>query len=78
MGKPQHMAWVTERQDGGRGFGFTGGHYHKNWGNQNVRKLVLNGIAWTARITVPKQGVPGSVISGTQLAANLDTKPCVR
>ncbi|WP_075087748.1 hypothetical protein [Verrucomicrobium spinosum] len=27
--KPQHVAWAAERDGGGRGFGFTGGHYHK-------------------------------------------------
>src|SRR5205085_2333802 len=29
--EPQHTAWARERADGGRGFGFTGGHYHWNW-----------------------------------------------
>ena len=32
---PQHVSWATERADGGRGFGFTGGHNHKNWGNDD-------------------------------------------
>src|SRR6185369_9360552 len=27
--KPQHVAWAVQRPDGGRGFGFTGGHFHK-------------------------------------------------
>src|SRR5439155_17876783 len=26
LGQPQHVAWAVEREDGGRGFGFTGGH----------------------------------------------------
>ena len=43
-GEPQVVAWASERPDGGRGFGFTGGHYHHNWGNDNMRKVVLNGI----------------------------------
>ena len=30
-GEPQVMAWACERPDGGRGFGFTGGHFHRNW-----------------------------------------------
>jgi len=25
------VGWVIERKDGGRGFGFTGGHFHTNW-----------------------------------------------
>src|SRR5690606_35018322 len=38
--EPQHMAWAVEREDGGRGFGFTGGHWHWNWGHPMQRKLV--------------------------------------
>lgn len=78
IGKIQHMSWVTERKDGGRGFGFTGGHYHKNWGNQDLRRLVLNGIIWSAKIPVPQKGVPTSELSDKDLMANLDTKPCKR
>ncbi|HTL18328.1 MAG TPA: ThuA domain-containing protein [Patescibacteria group bacterium] len=69
----QHMAWVYERPGGGRGFGFTGGHYHKNWGNDNFRKLVLNAILWTAKIDVPRDGVASS-ISAEELKKNLDAK----
>ena len=76
QGKPQHVAWVTERADGGRGFGFTGGHYHKNWGDANVRKLVLNGIIWTAKVSVPADGVPVPALADSELQANLDKKPC--
>jgi hypothetical protein len=78
QGQPQHMCWVTERPDRGRGFAFTGGHFHKNWGNENFRKLVLNGIAWTARVEVPKNGVPAPALSEADLMVNLDQKPCVR
>ncbi len=77
-GKPQTVAWVTTRSDGGRGFGFTGGHYHQNWGNQQVRKLVLNGIAWTAKLAIPNTGVPTESLSDSELQANLDVKPCKR
>jgi type 1 glutamine amidotransferase len=78
LGTPQHMAWATERPDGGRAFGFTGGHYHKNWGDGNVRKLVLNSILWTAKIKVPAKGVPAPAIDSTTLKQNLDSKPCKR
>ena len=50
-----------ERPDGGRGFGFTGGHDHKNWGDPNFRKLVLNAILWTAGLDVPSAGVESQV-----------------
>lgn len=57
-GKPQHMAWVYERPDGGRGFGFTGLHVHANLGNDSFRTVLLNGVAWVAKLEIPKDGVP--------------------
>ena len=47
-GDQQTVAWAFERPDGGRSFGFTGGHYHWNWGNDEVRRLVTNAIRWSA------------------------------
>jgi type 1 glutamine amidotransferase len=72
-GELQVMAWACERQDGGRGFGFTGGHYHHNWGNDDVRKLVLNAILWTAKVEVPAAGVACQVTE-EGLKQNLDRK----
>jgi type 1 glutamine amidotransferase len=72
-GDPEHVAWACERADGGRGFGWTGGHYHKNWGNDDFRKLVLNAILWTAKAEVPADGVQSSV-SEEELKQNLDPK----
>lgn len=74
-GNPQHTAWARERKDGGRGFGFTGGHFHWNWGNDQFRKLVLNAIAWTAHIDVPKNGVPSKSLTVEDLEANQDYEP---
>ena len=71
--KPQHVAWVVERADGGRGFGFTGGHFHKGWANDNQRKLVLNAIVWSAKAEVPSNGVE-SKVTEEDLQANLDPK----
>ncbi len=51
------VGWAVERADGGRGFAYTGGHFHKNWANENARRLVLNAILWTARANVPDGGV---------------------
>ena len=73
MGEPEHMMWALQRPDGGRGFGFTGGHYHKNWGQDDFRKVVLNAILWTAKAQVPEDGAVTSV-TPEQLAANLDPK----
>jgi hypothetical protein len=72
-GDTQHVGWAFERPNGGRGFGFTGGHFHKNWGLENQRRVVLNAILWTAQLEVPANGVQSSVTE-EQLAANLDDK----
>ena len=40
--EPQILAWASERPNGQRGFGFTGGHHHWSWGDPNFRKIVLN------------------------------------
>ena len=70
----QHVAWACERADGGRGFGFTGGHYHKGWANNEQRKLVLNAILWTAKAKIPADGV-ASAVTEEDMTANLDLKP---
>jgi hypothetical protein len=72
-GMSEDLAWSYERPDGGRGFGFTGGHYHKNWGNDDFRKLVLNAIVWVAKGEVPPDGIQSSV-TPEQLTQNLDVK----
>ena len=73
MGEAETMVWAFERPDGGRGFGFTGAHYHKNWGNENFRKIGLNAILWLAKVEVPKNGVACEV-SAEDLQQNLDPK----
>ncbi|HHY85384.1 MAG TPA: ThuA domain-containing protein [Verrucomicrobia bacterium] len=72
-GEPQHVAWAFEGSNGARGFGFTGGHFHKNWGDDNMRKLVLNAILWIAKVEVPAEGVH-SVVTEEDLQQNLDPK----
>lgn len=57
-GKAQHMAWAYDRPDGGRGFGFTGLHRHDNLSNDSFRTVLINGIAWTAKLEIPTDGVP--------------------
>lgn len=71
--EPQHVAWAAERAGGGRGFGFTGGHFHKGWGNNDQRKLMLNAILWAAKADVPANGVE-STITDADLEKNLDVK----
>lgn len=72
-GREEAMMWAYERPDGGRGFGWTGGHHHANWGNESYRKIVLNAILWLAKADVPANGVEGP-ITAADLAQNLDPK----
>ncbi|MCL5271593.1 MAG: ThuA domain-containing protein [bacterium] len=53
----QTVAWAVQRADGGRGFVYTGGHSHDNWKLENYRRMILNGIAWSAHGEVPESGV---------------------
>ena len=72
-GEPEHMAWAYERADGGRSFGFTGAHYHKNWGDENFRRLVVNALLWTAKVDIPEGGAKVEMDS-SELMKNLDDK----
>jgi hypothetical protein len=63
----------VERADGGRGVGFTGGHVHRNWKDDNFRKVVLNALLWICKVEVPKDGVESSV-SEELILANWDDK----
>ncbi|HVR73173.1 MAG TPA: family 16 glycoside hydrolase [Planctomycetota bacterium] len=74
-GDVQHVMWARQRSEGGRGFGFTGGHVHWNWGHPEHRKLVLNAIAWIAGAEVPSAGVLDKPVTMEELMANHDEKP---
>lgn len=71
--EPQHVAWAYERPNGGRGFGWTGAHHHRNWGNDDFRRTVLNAILWAAKMEVPAGGVQ-STVTEVDLEQNLDPK----
>jgi len=73
-GRAEAMMWAVERADNGRGLGFTGGHFHDNWGNDQFRKVVLNAFLWLAKAEVPKNGIE-SKVTQADLDANLDPKP---
>ena len=72
-GKAEAMMWATEQKNGARGFGFTGGHFHDNWGDDNYRRVVLNALLWISHVDVPQQGVQ-STVEKSDLDANLDPK----
>ena len=71
--RPEAMMWSVERPDGGRGFGFTGGHFHNNWGNPDFRRTVLNALVWVTGAEVPEGGV-ASRVEEEDLKQNLDPK----
>ena len=72
--EPQHMAWVSENANGSRGFGFTGGHFHRNWKEESFRRLTLNAIAWIAKADIPAGGIASTPPNDEAMAANLDQK----
>jgi len=55
--KRETVAWCVERSDGGRGFGIVMPHFYKNWGQPDLRRFILNGIVWSAKLEVPATGV---------------------
>jgi type 1 glutamine amidotransferase len=72
-GRSEIVAWAFERDKGGRSFGFTGGHFHRNWGDESFRQLVVNAILWSAQLKVPNEGAPVK-LGKTDLNKNLDFK----
>ena len=32
-------------------------HFYKSWTNDDLRRFILNGIVWTAKLAVPPEGV---------------------
>lgn len=71
-GEKQTVAWARERADGGRGFGFTGGHFHWTWADDNNRRLVLNALAWISKVDVPSDGVASTTPDIAELKLNHD------
>ena len=65
------VAWAREREDGGRGFGTTCGHFYDNWKNDDFRKMILNAIAWTAKAEVPANGVESAYVERDVITAQL-------
>lgn len=73
-GSANIVCWAYERPDGGRAFVLTGAHNHKTWGLLGLRRLVVNGILWSARVTIPQDGAPVA-LDPADLMTNLERKP---
>ncbi|MBP7140991.1 MAG: ankyrin repeat domain-containing protein [Opitutaceae bacterium] len=69
--EPQLLAWTYTTARGARGFGFTGGHFHRNWYNDDFRRLVLNALVWCCGLDVPAGGV-ASTAPAEPVYATLD------
>lgn len=54
--KQETVAWCVQRERG-RGFAIVMPHFYKNWSDDDLRRLILNGIVWTAGREVPEGGV---------------------
>ncbi len=71
-GDQQHVAWAYERPGGGRGFGFTGGHYDHSFADKNFRRVLLNAVAWVGGVEIPAGGLPVGRLTEADLEANQD------
>src|SRR5438552_13730727 len=56
-GKKETVAWCWERPDKGRSYGFSGLHFHANWRLPEYRRLVSQGVLWTLRLPIPRDGL---------------------
>ncbi len=70
----QYVAWAFPRPKGGRAFGFTGGHFHWSWANDPARKMVLNGILWSAGGEVPETGLESKTPDAKRMLSGLPDK----
>jgi len=50
------VGFAYERPEGGRSFGFTGLDAHSAWSLVGMRKLVTNGVLWSAGVEIPSDG----------------------
>ncbi len=67
------VAWARQREESnGRGFGTSCGHFYDNWKNDDFRKTILNAIAWTAHVGVPKEGVEAPYVEREEIKKALN------
>lgn len=55
------VAWTCKRPAGGRSFAFSGLDAHSAWELPGMRQLVVNGILWSAGVTIPENGAPNAI-----------------
>lgn len=66
-GKEVIVGWAYERPEGGRSFATTLGHPYRNFENESFRRMLVNGVLWTAGLEVPRDGaavdVPAEILA---------------
>jgi type 1 glutamine amidotransferase len=62
-GELETVAWSWDRPDGGRSFGFSGLHFHENWGHTEYRRLIVQAVLWTMTVSIPEKGVAVNIES---------------
>lgn len=63
--------WSFERESGGKSLGVTMGHIHKNfWMNENIRKQMINSVAWISGLSIPEEGFDALDLTEEQLNLN--------
>jgi type 1 glutamine amidotransferase len=77
------VCWTYDRPGGGRAFVLTGGHGHANWGLPGLRRLMVNGILWSAKVEVPAGGAkvdldPADLMTNLERKAAKAAKPAVK
>ena len=55
--KKETICWAIERADGGRGLGLVMPHFYRNWRDDDLRTLIVNAVAWAAKLEVPADGI---------------------
>ena len=73
-GRAEVLGWTYERANGGRSFAFTGADWHTNWKAEGQRRLVVNGILWSAKLEIPEGGAPVA-FDAADIMKNWDDKP---
>ena len=68
--KSEPVSWCVERASGGRGFAVVMPHFYRNWKINELRRYILNGIVWSAKLEVPANGVQ----TATPDLTNFDAK----
>jgi trehalose utilization protein len=71
------VSWAYEREGGGRSFAFTGGHLHASFAEEGYRRILVNGILWSANVEIPSAGAPVALTTA-ELNRSIENRPNVK